>query len=113
MQEDLTKQKCVPCEGGDFPALNKIEAEAMLANDAVHDWSLSYDNKSISQKFIFADFKHALDFVNKVGNIAEEEGHHPDINLTDYKFVEITLSTHAIDGLSNNDFILAAKINSI
>ncbi len=107
---DLTKQRCVPCEGGIEP-LNQVEAEVMLKQ--VSDWVLSYDAKSISQKFVFPDFKKALEFVNKVGEIAEEEGHHPDIHLTDYKFVEIVLSTHAINGLSNNDFIMAAKINEI
>lgn len=108
--QDLATQKCVPCEGGVMP-LSKIEAEVMLKQ--VSDWSLSFDSKSISQKFVFSDFKHALEFVNKVGEIAEVEGHHPDIHLTDYKFVEIVLSTHAIDGLSNNDFIVAAKINNL
>lgn len=109
--QDLTKQKCVPCESPDMPPLNQVEAEVMLKQ--VPDWVLSYDIKSISQRFVFPDFKHALEFVNKVGEIAESEGHHPDIHLTDYKFVEVVLSTHAINGLSNNDFIMAAKINEL
>jgi 4a-hydroxytetrahydrobiopterin dehydratase len=107
---DLTKQKCVPCEGNAMP-LNQIEAEVMLKN--IEDWVLAFDSKSISRKFIFSDFKRALAFVNKVGEIAEVEQHHPDIHLVDYKFVEVVLSTHAIDGLSQNDFIVAAKINEL
>ncbi len=110
MYMDLTKQKCVPCEGSTIP-LNKIEAEVMLKN--IEDWVLAFDSKSISRKFIFSDFKRALAFVNKVGEIAEVEQHHPDIHLVDYKFVEVVLATHAIDGLSVNDFIVAAKINEL
>ena len=64
-------------------------------------------------KFVFRDFKEALSFVNKVGRLAETEDHHPDIFLHNYKKVDITLSTHAIGGLSVNDFIMAAKINQL
>lgn len=109
--QDLLSQKCVPCEGGVDP-MNKADAESMLSYH-VKDWILSEDSKSIFKKFEFKDFKYALGFINKVGGIAEGEGHHPDIHLTDYKFVTISLSTHAINGLSQNDFILAAKINNI
>ena len=66
----------------------------------------------LQKSFEFKDFKEALAFINKVGAIAESEGHHPDIHLVDYKFVNIDLSTHAIGGLSQNDFIVAAKINA-
>ncbi|MEK7585833.1 MAG: 4a-hydroxytetrahydrobiopterin dehydratase [Patescibacteria group bacterium] len=106
---DLTKQKCVPCEGGVEP-MSKADAEAMLEFH-IKDWTLSGDTKQISKKFEFKNFTEALSFVNKVGSIAEAEGHHPDIHLTNYKNVEIDLSTHAIDGLSQNDFIVAAKID--
>ncbi|MES2930975.1 MAG: 4a-hydroxytetrahydrobiopterin dehydratase [Patescibacteria group bacterium] len=106
---DLTQQKCVPCEGGTEP-MTKADAEAMREYH-VKDWILSADAKNISRKFEFKDFAEALDFVNKVGVIAETEGHHPDIHLADYKFVTVDLSTHAIGGLSQNDFIVAAKIN--
>lgn len=107
---NLLDQKCVPCEGGVEP-MTKADAEAMIEFH-VKDWILSGDAKHISKKFEFKDFKEALAFINKVGAIAESEGHHPDIHLVDYKFVNIDLSTHAIGGLSQNDFIVAAKINA-
>lgn len=101
---------CVPCEGG-MPPATKDEAEILLKQ--VSGWSLSADAKSITKKFTCKDFKAALAFVDQVGKIAESEGHHPDIHLTNYKFVTIDLSTHAIGGLSQNDFIMAAKIDAI
>ena len=106
---DLTKQKCAPYEGGHAP-LTKVEAEILLKQ--VPGWKLSADGKSISKQYGFKNFKEALDFMNKVGEIAESEGHHPDIHLTNYRQVKIDLSTHAIKGLSQNDFILAAKVDS-
>jgi len=108
---DLLNQKCVPCEGGVEP-MTKIDAESMIMYH-VKDWTLSIEGKHIYKRFKFKDFKEALSFVNKVGAIAENEGHHPDIHLLDYKFVAIDLTTHAIGGLSQNDFIVAAKINAI
>ena len=108
---NLLDQKCVPCEGGVDP-MTKADAEVML-EFYVKDWMLIDDSKSITKNFEFKNFSEALSFVNKVGTIAESEGHHPDIHLTDYKFVNINLSTHAIGGLSQNDFIVAAKINAI
>lgn len=107
---NLTDQKCVPCEGGVDP-MTKMEAEAMI-NFHVKDWVLDAEGKHISKKFTFKNFIEALAFINKVGEIAEGEQHHPDIHLTDYKFVTIDLSTHAIKGLSQNDFIVAAKVNA-
>ncbi len=106
---NLTEQKCMACEGG-VTAFSKDEAGILLKQ--IHGWSLLEDGKSISKKYSFKNFKEALVFVNKVGEIAENEGHHPDIHLTDYKYVTINLSTHAISGLSQNDFILAAKIDA-
>lgn len=107
---NLLDQKCVPCEGGVDP-MTKADAESMR-DFHVKDWEISYDAKNISKKFKFKDFKEALEFVNKVGAIAESEGHHPDIELGWGK-VNITLTTHAIGGLSQNDFIVAAKVNNI
>ena len=78
----------------------------------VPDWAVIEDKK-IEKDFKFKDFKEAMTFVNKVGAIAEEENHHPDINLHNWNKVKITLSTHAIKGLSDNDFILAAKIDLV
>jgi 4a-hydroxytetrahydrobiopterin dehydratase len=92
--------------------MTKVDAEAMLEFH-IKDWTLSDDAKHISKKFDFKDFKESLAFVDKVGAIAESEGHHPDIHMTNYKHVEINLSTYSIKGLSQNDFIVAAKINEI
>ena len=99
----------MPCEGG-TPPLSKEESENLLKE--VSSWTLLED-KEIEKTYIFADFRKALDFMNEVGRIAETEGHHPDIKLHDYKEVTIRISTHAIDGLSENDFILAAKIDEL
>lgn len=106
---ELAQQTCVACEGG-MPPLNQIEAGVLLVQ--VSGWVLSPDAKMISKEYTFKDFKEALAFVNRVGAIAETEGHHPDIQLTNYRHVGITLSTHAIHGLSQNDFIVAAKIDA-
>jgi 4a-hydroxytetrahydrobiopterin dehydratase len=106
--QDLTEQKCIACEG-DVTPLNHIEAEIVVKQTP--GWELSADAKKISKKYQFKDFLEALAFVNKVGAIAQSEGHHPDIHLIDYKFVNVELSTHAIGGLSQNDFIIAAKID--
>jgi 4a-hydroxytetrahydrobiopterin dehydratase len=105
---NLTEQKCVACEGGVTP-FDKDEAVILLAQ--VPGWNLSDDAKTISKKYTFKNFRECLEFVNKVGQLAEREGHHPNIHMTEYKYVEINLTTHAIDGLSQNDFIMAAKIN--
>ncbi len=104
----LIEKKCVPCEGG-IPPFTKAEAEKYL--EKVEGWSLN--DGAIEKEFQFTDFKHALSFVNKVGNLAESEGHHPDILLHQFNNVKISLSTHVIKGLSLNDFILAAKIDDI
>lgn len=106
---DLTSQKCVPCEGGTKPLTQK-EIEPYLTN--VKDWKVKDEGKKIEKKFRFKDFKQALAFVNQIGEIAEKEGHHPDIDFG-WGYAEIELSTHAIGGLSVNDFILAAKIDRL
>lgn len=106
----LTKQKCVPCEGGTKP-LTPSEFAQYLA--AVPRWKVIENDKKIEREFSFKNFIAALDFTNKVGEIAESEGHHPDILIFNYKYVKVTLWTHAIGGLSINDFILAAKVNEV
>jgi 4a-hydroxytetrahydrobiopterin dehydratase len=106
---DLTQQKCVACEGNNVIPFNHSEAEVLIKQ--VPGWLLSSDAKTINKHYEFKNFAQALEFVNKVGALAESEGHHPNIHMVDYKFVNIDLSTHAIDGLSQNDFILAAKID--
>ena len=104
----LTQKKCVACEGG-IPPLTHEEIAKFLPE--VSGWIVASDELSISREYVFKNFKEALAFTNKVGELAESEGHHPDITIHDYKNVGIKLSTHAISGLSENDFILAAKIN--
>jgi 4a-hydroxytetrahydrobiopterin dehydratase len=105
---DLSAKKCKPCEGGVDPfTRERIDKYLSL----VKEWQVNDDKKSISKLFKFKDFKEALAFVNQVGEIAEAEGHHPDIELG-WGRVKISLTTHAIKGLSENDFILAYKIDS-
>ncbi len=106
----LTQKKCVACEGG-IPPLTREETDTLLPQIPL--WKITDNREWLQREFSFKDFKEALAFVNKVGELAEEEGHHPSINLFDYKHVLISLATHAIGGLSENDFILAAKIDLI
>jgi 4a-hydroxytetrahydrobiopterin dehydratase len=106
---DLLKKKCVPCEGGAVP-LSKDEALKYMGQ--VPGWKLDEGAKQISKQFKFKDFIGAINFVNNVAEIAESEGHHPDIKIN-YNKVLLELSTHAIGGLSENDFILAAKVDAM
>lgn len=106
---ELSAKKCVPCEGGTLP-LSEKEISKFLKE--VPLWQIEKNTKSIYQEFKFKDFKWAMSFVNEVADLAEFEGHHPDIHIW-YNKVKLELSTHAIGGLSENDFILAAKINKI
>lgn len=105
----LARKKCVPCEE-DFPALTIEQARDFMPH--VPGWELVEDGKSIARPYAFKDFKSALNFTNQVGELAEEEGHHPDIELSWGK-VRLLLSTHSVGGLSENDFVLAAKINEL
>lgn len=105
----LLQKRCIPCEVGTIP-LTRDEAEVLLQQTP--GWGISEDTKKITRTFKFKNFKEALAFVNKVGEVAEAEGHHPDIKLV-WGRVGIELTTHAIKGLSENDFILAAKINEL
>ncbi len=108
MKLHLSNEKCVACEAG-VPPLTRAEAETMLVD--VPDWILNHEATAISRSYKFKNFAVALAFVNKVGAIAEGDGHHQDIHLTGWNKVQIDLSTHAIKGLSRNDFIIAAKID--
>lgn len=109
-RKDLASLKCVPCRGG-VPPMKQEEVRLML-ND-VQGWKKSEDKvDKIEKLFTFKNFKEAIVFVNKVAEIAEEEGHHPDIFIQ-WNKVRLTLWTHAINGLFKNDFILAAKIDEI
>jgi 4a-hydroxytetrahydrobiopterin dehydratase len=108
--EQLTKKKCLPCEGG-VPKLTREQAEALLPS--VPGWTLTADGQRIRREWRVKNFLAGLRFFNDVARIAEEEGHHPDLHLVGYRNVAIELWTHAIGGLSENDFILAAKINQL
>ena len=106
---NLLKKKCIPCEVGGIEPFDKVQAEDYLAQ--ITDWTLSEDVKKISKEFKFKDFIGAINFVERVADVAEGEGHHPNIEI-DYNKVKLTLWTHSIGGLSENDFILAAKIDA-
>ncbi len=109
---DLLNKKCVPCEGGvlpfDLSEIHKYQKK-------VDGWKIVKGNKGVFyllKKFDFANFLKSQNFVNNVGKISEEENHHPDISFG-WGYAEIKITTHAIKGLSENDFILAAKIDQI
>ncbi len=109
MKHDLLNKKCQACEGG-VPPLNKNEVESYM--EEVPGWTLSEDAKKISRNFVFRNFLVAMNFVEAVADIAEMEGHHPDIHIS-YNKVTLDLYTHSIKGLSENDFIVAAKVNQL
>jgi 4a-hydroxytetrahydrobiopterin dehydratase len=105
---ELAEKTCVPCRGG-VPAIKGKELSDL--HKQVPDWQVVNEHH-LMRKFTFPDFRRALDFVNRVGEIAERQGHHPDILLA-WGRVEITLWTHKIDGLTESDFIIAAKIDEL
>ena len=104
---DLAQKVCVACEGG-MPPL--VAEEITRLKSQIPNWTVSDDQKSITREFKFKNWKQAIEFTNTVSDIAEAEGHHPDLFITWGK-VRIVLTTHAIGGLSENDFIVAAKID--
>lgn len=106
---DLSEKKCQPCEG-DTPPMDQNEIETFKKH-IQDDWNI-IENKKMSKEYSFKNFKNTMEFVNKVAELAEEEGHHPDMQVS-YGKVVIELSTHAINGLSENDFIMAHKIDNI
>ena len=108
--DELLKKKCVPCEGGVAP-LSRENAQGYLAG--LKEWALSEDGKAIRCQYVMKDFMTAVELINRIAEIAEAEDHHPDVHLTGYRKLAVELSTHAIDGLSLNDFILAAKIDRL
>lgn len=108
--ENLTQQKCVPCEVGGDP-LTRSEIDQLLPQ-LEGKWSVTHEDKHLEREFKFKDFVEAMKFVNQVADLAEQEGHHPDFHVH-YNKVKIDLWTHAVGGLSLNDFISAAKINKL
>jgi len=107
---ELTQKKCKPCEGGVDP-VSPEEAKAQI--EKLPGWSISPDSKKIRKQWVVKNFMTAINFFNAVAKVAEADDHHPDLHLTGYRNVAIELSTHAIGGLSENDFILAAKIDQV
>ena len=112
IMDDLLKKKCVPCEGGVVPF---DTSEIHKYQKKIDGWDVIKDKKDIfflEKNFKFKNFKESQKFVNNVGEISEKEGHHPEI-IFGWGYAKINITTHAIEGLSENDFILAAKIDKI
>lgn len=106
--EELRTRSCIPCRGGALP-LGAVQAEALLAQ--LSGWTLEDDAHRIARRFTFRTFAAAYAFVTRVAKLAEAEGHHPDITFG-WGYADISLQTHVIKGLHENDFILAAKIDA-
>ena len=105
---ELAQKKCRPCEGYEKPFGEKETADYILQ---VRDWE-AVDNRKLKKDFKFKNFKEVMNFVNKAADLAQEEQHHPNIYIF-FNHVKFELSTHAIGGLSENDFIMAAKIDEL
>lgn len=108
--EQLVMKKCVPCEGG-VPKYSASEAQEQLKS--LDGWKLTHDSQRIRKDWVVKNFMAGMDFFNAVARLAEDEQHHPDLHLEGYRNVWIEIWTHAIGGLSENDFILAAKIDRL
>jgi 4a-hydroxytetrahydrobiopterin dehydratase len=110
MSEELRRKRCIPCSG-DVPPLDPVAATELLRQ--VPAWRIGEAAPArLTRRFTFPDFRTALAWVNRVGDLAESEGHHPDITLH-YNVVDLEIWTHAIRGLSESDFVLAAKIDGL
>ena len=107
---DLANRECVPCRGG-VPPLPAAEAEALVARLGPNGWRL-VEGHHLEKEYGFPDFVSALAFVNRVGELAEREGHHPDVHLA-WGRVRLEIWTHKIDGLTESDFVLAAKADRL
>ena len=110
----LADRKCEACKsrGGNPQLLSTEEVKTLMAQ-LCPSWSLSGDGKLIKKEFTAKNFKAAMAFINGCGDVAEEEGHHPDLHIESYRMVTVVLSTHSLGGLSMNDFIVAAKIDRV
>lgn len=108
--QSLAARKCRPCEGG-VAKYDVAQAERQLAS--IDGWSLTHGGTRIRKDWKMRDFLAGMEFLNRVAELAESEGHHPDLHLEGYRHVWIELTTHALGGLSENDFILAAKIDRL
>ncbi len=107
---DLSQKRCKPCEGGVQP-LDREQVEKMLG-EVADNWKLGEDGKSIHADFRFSDFYRTMAFINAVAWVANQQDHHPDIEFG-YNKAKVHFSTHAINGLSENDFICAARIDAL
>jgi 4a-hydroxytetrahydrobiopterin dehydratase len=107
---ELSQKKCESCEGKTKP-FDRTQSNIYLKE--VPGWRLTEDARGLFRDYAVKNFSAAVDLINKVATVAEEENHHPDLHLTGYRRLRIDLTTHAINGLSENDFILAAKINKL
>jgi 4a-hydroxytetrahydrobiopterin dehydratase len=107
---ELTKKHCVPCEGG-VPPVSLPDAQAQLAQ--LSGWKLTHNGQRIRKEWVVKNFLAGIDFFRRCAELAEAEGHHPDLHLEGYRNVAVEIWTHAIGGLSQNDFILAAKIDAL
>jgi 4a-hydroxytetrahydrobiopterin dehydratase len=107
---NFAKKKCIPCEDKNLKPLTKKQVVPLIVE--IPGWTMDTKVKKISRTWLFKDFITAMNFIKKIATIAEREGHHPDIFVS-YNKVIIDLWTHSINGLSENDFIVAAKINQI
>ena len=110
MSSSLANRKCKPCEGGVEPL--PPNAAKLLLKD-LNGWELADEGKSIRKTVTCKDFLDAVNLIQRIAPIAEAEDHHPDLHVTRYRTLTVELSTHAIGGLSENDFILAAKIDQL
>lgn len=108
--DQLSKKKCLPCEGG-IPAYSLEDARKQV--ESLPGWQLTSDGKRIRREWIVKNFMAGVSFFSEVAKVAEADNHHPDLHLSGYRNVAIELWTHAIGGLSENDFILAAKIDKL
>ncbi|QEH37905.1 Putative pterin-4-alpha-carbinolamine dehydratase [Aquisphaera giovannonii] len=109
-EQDLNRRSCVPCEGG-VPPVAPDEAREQVRR--LPGWSITADGRGIRREWTVKNFMAGIEFFDRLARLAEEEGHHPDLHLEGYRKVAVVLTTHAIGGLSENDFILAAKINQL
>ena len=108
---NFVQKKCEPCEGIG-KSLSQTEAKKYLQQLGDH-WQMDKSGKVITRDYVMKNFLAAVQFINKIAEVAESENHHPDLHLTGYRKLRIELSTHALGGLSENDFIVAAKINGL
>ena len=109
MEKLLREMKCIGCEGG-VPALTETRAQELLKQ--VPTWKLSTDNKTITREFVFKGYGKTIQFVNAIAWIANQEGHHPDLQVSFDRCI-VNFTTHAVNGLTDNDFICAAKVDAL